>query len=98
MNKLRKGPLLKSQANRPTIFYDRKPASAKMKEHFMTEMKFGWRTEESSAALNSPGKDKSDDKARSAPASGKPIAWLDLRNVADGKNESPLRPARGSKA
>ena len=64
----------------------------------MSEMKYGWHGEDFSAAHNAPRKDNPDDKTRTAPASGKPVVWTDLRNVVVGEDKRPSRTALASKA
>ena len=59
----------------------------------MVKKKFAWRREDILATANASSKNKSDGKATVAPSSDNPAAWSDLRNIADGKKKSVLRPA-----
>jgi len=70
--------------------------SAKMKEHPLTEMRFGWRREDSSAAPKAPRTNNLYQQARPASFTGVPDTWLNIRNVTDVKevrrSRSTARP------
>jgi hypothetical protein len=71
--------------------------SAKMKEYHMTDMKYGWRREDSSAAPNVARKTNLYEKARPAAQFGAPDKLVNIRNVSDRKRKRPLESVTISK-
>jgi hypothetical protein len=69
-----------------------------MKEHYMTDMKFGWRREDSTAASNVSRKNTLYQKARPPLLFDAPDILASIRNIADDRMESALRSAAASKA
>jgi len=64
----------------------------------MTDMKFGWRREDSTAASNVSRKNTLYQKARPPLLFDAPDILASIRNIADDRMESALRSAAASKA
>lgn len=54
-----------------------------MKDNPLTEMKYGWRREDSSAAPKAPRENSLYQQARPASLSGVPDKWLNVRSATD---------------
>ena len=68
-----------------------------MKEYHMTDMKYGWRGEDSSATPNVARKTNLYEKARPTALFGAPDRWVNIRNVSDRKKERSLGSVTVSK-
>lgn len=64
----------------------------------MTEMKYGWRREDSSATPNVARKTNLYEKARPTALFGTQDRWVNIRNVSDRKKERSLGPVTGAKS